>query len=148
MKPHSPTLIAQDPEDLEILSARLQDAVAKTGELVYLPKKHRFAALLNRYRWEDAKRGAGKRVRSRLSFESVLSAQARNIKLGAKDAVVSLLALRFEPKGDAENPAGIIELVFSGGGSVRLDVECIDAALSDVTAEWTALGRPAHEGEA
>lgn len=148
MKPPSPTLVATDKDDLEILSARLQDAVAKTGDLVFLPKKRRFAGVFNRYRWEAAGRGVGKRVRSGLSFESVLSVQARNVKLGAKDKVISLLAIRFEPRGEAENPGGIVELVLSGGGAIRLDVECVDAALSDLTSDWTALGRPGHAGEA
>ena len=42
-------------------------------------------------------------------------------------------------------PQGTIELVFSGGGTIRLEVECIDAALTDVSSEWAALGRPSHE---
>ena len=40
-----PTLAAEDAADLEILSARLQDAVARVGDLVWLHKARRFAAL-------------------------------------------------------------------------------------------------------
>ena len=46
-------LLAEDEEDLKIISAHVQDAVVRVGDLAYLPKARRFALLLNRYRWED-----------------------------------------------------------------------------------------------
>jgi len=138
-------LAAEDAEDLEIISARLQDAVAALKELVYLPKKRRFAALFNRFKWEDKRRRANLRVRSLLHFDTVLSVKSKGVKRGAPDAVVSLLAVRFTPKGGGD-PAGTVELVFAGGGTIRLEVECIDAGLSDVGQEWAARGRPDHDG--
>ena len=138
------TLAAEDAEDLEVISARLQDAVALVKDLVWLPKARRFAALFNRFKWEDpSRKGEGLRVRSGLTFESELSVKAQNIRESAGEAVLSLLAIRFSPNG-ADDPGGTIELVFSGGGTIRLDVECIDASLSDVSGEWAALGRPTH----
>ena len=137
-------LVAADAEDLEILSARLQDATAKLKDLAWLPRQRRFAALFNRYRWEE-QRGRGTRVRAGLRFDGVLSVKSRNMKRGAPEAVVSLLAIRFEPKG-GEDPGGVIELLFAGGGALRLDVECIDGELADLTQPWAASGRPRHEG--
>ena len=69
-------LAAEDAEDLEIVSARLQDAVAKIKDLVYLPKSRRFAALFNRFKWEEAekRRGPNLRVQTGLHFDAVLSA--------------------------------------------------------------------------
>ena len=144
MKQPELTLAAEDAEDLEIISARLQDAVAPLKDLVWLPKSRRFAALLNRFKWEDKRATADLRVRSLLHFDDVLQAQSKGLKRGAPDAVVSLLAIRFTPKG-AENPGGTVELVFAGGGSIRLEVECIDAGLSDVSGDWAARGRPDHD---
>lgn len=144
MKAPELTLTAEDAEDLEVVSARLQDAVAPLKELVYLPKKRRFAALFNRFKWEDKRSGANARVRSLLHFDDVLAVKSKNLKRGAPDAVVSLLAIRFTPKG-GEDPAGTVELVFAGGGVIRLAVECIDAGLSDVGGEWAARGRPDHD---
>lgn len=138
------TLAAEDAEDLEVISARLQDAVTPLKELVYLPKKRRFAALFNRFKWEDKRAGANLRVRSLLHFDDVLSVKSKGLKRGAPEAVVSLLAIRFTPKG-AEDPAGSVELIFAGGGSLLLEVECIDAGLADVSGGWAARGRPSHD---
>jgi hypothetical protein len=138
------TLAAEDAEDLEIISARLQDAVAPLKEIVWLPKKRRFVALFNRFVWEDKRKSANLRVRSLLHFDDVISVQAKQIKMGAPDAVVSLLAIEFAPKG-GEDPGGAVTLVFSGGGAIRLEVECIAAGLTDVSGEWAARGRPVHD---
>ena len=138
------TLAAEDAADLEVISARLQDAVAKVKDLVYLPKRRRFAAVFNRFQWEAGARQGDLRVQSGLHFDGVLSVKSSHIKRGAPDAVVSLLAIRFTPKG-TDDPAGVIELIFSGGGTLKLEVECIDAGLSDVSSVWAARGRPEHE---
>ncbi len=134
-------LAAADAEDLEILSARLQDAVGQLKNFIWLPRKRRFAAVVNRLQWEA---GGKTRVRAGLHFDGVLKVQSHKVKLGADDAVVSLLALRFEPAG-GEDPGGIIEIVLAGGGAIRLTVECIDAELADMTDPWAAMGRPDHE---
>jgi len=139
-------LAAADAEDLEALSARLQDAVAQVKDLVYLPKSRRFAGLFNRFKWESAGGRSGARVRAGLHIEGVLSARACKLRTDNPDAVASLLAIRFLPRG-GEDPGGIIELVFSGGGILKLEVECIDAELADLSGEWPARGQPVHELE-
>jgi hypothetical protein len=138
------TLIAEDTADLEVISARLQDAVAKVKDLVYLPKRRRFAALFNRFQWEAGARRGNLRLQSGLHIDGVLSAKSSKIKRGAPDAVVSLLAIKFTPR-TANDPDGTIELIFSGGGVLKLEVECIDAGLSDISGAWAARGRPAHK---
>jgi hypothetical protein len=136
-------IAAEDAADLQVISAQLQDAVARLGDFVWLPKKHRFAAMLNRFKWEDGK-GHDLRVRTGLHFDGVLSVQSQNLKQNDPDAVVSLLAIEFMPR-TPDDCSGTIELLFAGGGAIRLDVECIDAALSDVSEPWVARGRPQHE---
>ena len=134
-------LAAADAEDLQILSARLQDAAAKLKDLVWLPKKRRFAAVVNRYQWEADQ---STRVRAGLHFDGVLAVKSHKIKLGAGEAVVALLAIGFTPNG-GEDPGGIIELTFAGGGAIRLTVEMIDAELVDLTQPWAARAKPDHE---
>ncbi len=138
-------LIAEDEEDLAILSAHLQDAVMRVGDLVYLPKSRRFAAFLNRYCWEGCPEGStGERTRTGLHFNNVLKVQAMNVRQDDPDAVVELLAMRFEPKADG---AGFIDLLLAGGGAIRLEVEAIEAALRDISEHWPARARPEHSLE-
>ena len=139
-------LAAADAEDLEILSARVQDAAGKLKDFVWLPKQRRFVAALNRFRWEDG-RGNGTRMRTALRFDGVSKVQSSHVKRGAPDAVVSLLAIRFTPAGEGD-PAGEVELILAGGGAIRLSVECIDVELADLTGPWAAVARPDHEGGA
>ena len=47
-------LRAESPEDLAVMAALLQDAVAQTSEIAWTRRKHRFSLLLSRFRWEDA----------------------------------------------------------------------------------------------
>ncbi|HWU24978.1 MAG TPA: DUF2948 family protein [Rhizomicrobium sp.] len=140
------TLAAEDAEDIEVISARLQDAVTQVKDLVWLPKARRFVCLFNRFKWEavaEKKRG-NLRVKSRLYFNDVLSVRSQNIRRDAPDGVLSLLTIGFLPKAP-DDPSGTVELVFAGGALIRLDVECIDAGLTDVSGAWAARGRPHHE---
>jgi len=140
-------LIALDEEDLEIISSHLQDAVVRVGEMAYQPSRKRFAAIVNRFNWEKAVSGAAKeeneRRRTALRFDRVLSAQLRELKPSQADRVLSLLAIRFEPE---DHPTGYITLTFSGGASVRLKVECIEAEVTDLGPSWRARSRPHHPG--
>jgi hypothetical protein len=137
-------LAAGDAEDLQILSARLQDAVLKLKDVSWQPKKHRFAAVVNRLKWEE---GGKTRVRAGLHFDSVLKVQSHKVKLGAEEAVIDLLAVTFTPgtPDGGEDPGGVVELVLAGGGAIRLTVECIEAELADLTQPWAARGTPDHE---
>src|ERR1700742_128984 len=97
-------IVAEDSEDLEILSARLQDAVARVKDLVWLPNSRRFAALFHRFKWEEAEAtGESLRVRTVLSFENVVSAKVHNVSVEQPEAVLSLLAIQFSPN-EAEDP--------------------------------------------
>jgi hypothetical protein len=133
-------LIAQDAADLAVLAAALQDAVAKIGDIQYEPAARRLTVAFNRYRWE-AKGRARERVRAVLQFGGVLNVQARNLRRDAAAAVVELLTLAFEP---GEAPGGAITLTFAGGGDLRLQVECVDAALADLSDAWPARREPGH----
>lgn len=137
-------LMAEDAADLDIIAAAAQDALLRVGDVSYDKKARRFAALINRFRWEQAdERGPFERVRSALSFESVLTVKSRKVRMDAPDAVASLLSIGFTP--DAEPPGGVVRLVFAGGGEIALEVECLDALLLDMGAAWRTPRRPDHE---
>lgn len=134
-------LLAQDADDLAVVSAALQDAVAKIGDIAFEPKARRLTVAFNRFRWE----GGGKsreRVRAGLQLGGVLGVQSRKLRRDAKNAVVELLALTFEP---GEAPGGAVVFTFAGGGDLRVQVECLEAVLADVSAPWPTPRAPTHE---
>jgi len=135
-------LLAQDADDLAVISAALQDAVARIGDIQWEAGARRLTLAFNRFRWE-AEGGAGERVRAGLQLGGVLDVKARHLRQGAKDAVVELLALTFEA---GETPGGLITFAFAAGGDLAVTVECIDAALADLSAPWPAPRMPEHEG--
>ena len=139
-------LIALDAEDLAVLSAHLQDAVVKTGDMTWLPGQKRFALVLNRFAWEALEKGLRRkksyqRHRTGLHFDRVATVQSTGIDLAGKENVLSLLAVQFH---ETESPAGEIHLVFSGNGTIRLSVECLEAQLSDLGPAWSADHAPRH----
>jgi hypothetical protein len=132
-------LLAQDEADLAVLSAAAQDAVLKVGDIRFEQSARRLTLAFNRYRWE----GAGRhRVRSALQLAGVLKVEARRIRRNAPDAVLQLLAITFEA---GESPGGVLTLSFAGGGDVRVEVECIEAVLADVSEPWPTPRTPEHE---
>jgi hypothetical protein len=132
-------LLAQDLDDLAVISAAMQDAVGKVGDINFEPKGRRLTVAFNRYRWES---GGGERVRSALQLGGVLNVQTRKLRRDAPEAVVEILAMTFEP---GESPGGVVTLSLAGGGDLRATVECVEAVLADVSDPWPTPRKPAHE---
>lgn len=139
---------AESLEDFGVISALLQDALFRVDGMVYRDRDHRFAFVANRFVWE-AEIFAGKklksaknyaRTRAGLRFEGVLKARIKNIPLGKKDLVLSLLTMEVENAGDDYS----ITLIFSGDGAIQLSAEVIEVYLEDLTGSWTTKLKPDH----
>ena len=138
-------LAALDEEDLQVLSAHLQDAVITVADIRYLPKENKAVFIMNRFVWDkeaDKRSKEHERRRSALAVSRVSGMKAQNIQQDAKGVVLELLAVTFAA---GEAPAGQIELAFAGGASIQLDVECIEAQLSDLGAAWSTPNLPQHD---
>jgi Protein of unknown function (DUF2948) len=137
-------LVALDEQDLTVISAHVQDAILKVGDLKFMRREKRFILPMNRFAWETRKSllpAKPQRRNSVLHFDRVNGAQAAGNVLGKAADVLELLTVRFVP---TEAPGGTIELVFAGGGAIRLDVECVEARLADLGGAWEASSRPRH----
>lgn len=138
-------LVALDEQDLEIVSAHVQDAVMKVGDLDFSATSQHFVMSMNRFAWESETglfRRRHQRRKSVLDFNRVLGVKTNGIDRDKREDVLSLLTIRFHER---EAPAGAIELVFSGGGAIALQVECIEARLADLGGAWEATSRPVHK---
>ncbi|MCJ2025620.1 DUF2948 family protein [Methylobacterium sp. J-067] len=135
-------LAALDAEDLTVISAHLQDAILRLEDLTYLKGEKRFALVLRRFDWSAGPKAPPQRRLSGLHFERVLAVRTRGLEQGPDAMPLSLLAITFTP-GDA--PSGQVEILFSGNGTIRLEVECIEARMRDLGPVWKAGGRPGHD---
>jgi len=140
-------LAALDADDLSVVSAHVQDAVVKAADIRWSPKTGTFLMPMNRFAWEMAqgprRRAADQRRRAVLHFDRVQRVRAVGVVPDDKDAVLSVLAVTFA-QPDADSPAGTITIVCAGDAALRLDVECIEARLTDLGAAWSASMRPKH----
>lgn len=136
-------LIALDAEDLAVISAHVQDAVVRAADLSWRASERRFALALRRFDWEAPAREPRRRLAG-LHFERVTAVAFRGVNPRQRGAVMNLLAVTFEV---SDPPSGAVTLVFSGGGAVRLEVECIEVQLKDLGPAWEASRRPFHQSE-
>ncbi|WP_363348913.1 DUF2948 family protein [Methylocystis echinoides] len=136
-------LHALDSEDLALLSAHVQDALVRVGDIAYLPAKRRFALVGSRFDWTAEMEGRLERCRAGLHFESVQRVRCARVSRDEPDAILELLAVTFE--AGPEPPGGVIRLTFAGGAAICLDVECVEAQLCDIGPRWKTAARPTHE---
>ena len=129
-------LLAEDADDLHIISAALQDAIMRPVDIVWEPSWRRVTLQLSRFCWECG----GTRVMSAMQFGDVIAVKSRRLPRGPEHAL-ELLAMDFEP---GEAPGGRITLMFAGGGDLRIEVECLDAVLTDLSERWPARVAPTH----
>ena len=143
-------LLALDTDDLQVMSAHLQDAVLRVADIAYVPAEKRFAMIANRFDWEGVSDGKGEakkpksvgRLRIDVRFDRVLGVQIQGVEQNAKNAVLELLAVQFE---EGDKPEGHVTLTFAGGGAIRLHVECIEAEMRDLGPVWKTKLKPEHE---
>ena len=142
-------LAAVDVDDLAVISAMAQDAIFPATEMTWDSRHRRFALLLNRFRWEDkaaaeAQGRAYERVRSVLAVEDATHVASQGIDRADPETVLSLLALEWREGGEG---TGAVVLTLAGDGAIRVNAECLNVTLSDVTRPYAAPSRkaPKHE---
>ena len=133
-------LLAADADDLQIMSMALQDSILRPVDIVWEKSARRVTLALSRFCWECG----GTRVMAAMQFGDVDAVKSRRLPRGPETAL-ELLAIDFEP---VEAPGGRVILMFAGGGDLRIDVECLDAVVTDLSERWPARIAPTHLEEA
>lgn len=126
-------LKAYDADDLAVLSAVLQDAVVSVADLGYVSEDQRFVMVVNRFLWEVPD---NYRVLCGVRFEGIGRAQFRGIDLDRPDAVLEILAVKYDE--------GALRIFFAGGGGIRLECASILCLIEDRATPRRACGRPCH----
>jgi len=125
-------LVALDPDDLAVISAHVQDSRVAAADIVWRQAEKRLVLGLHRLDWEQTLAGAAasRRLIAALRFDRVLACKSRNIDPKAPEAALELIGIEFYPA--AEAPGGTVVLMFTRGGMLRLDLECLECALTDL----------------
>ncbi|CCD94709.1 conserved hypothetical protein [Bradyrhizobium sp. ORS 375] len=133
-------LIALDADDLAVISAHVQDARVQPADIIWRQAEKRLVIGMNRLDWDQALHGETepRRLLAALRFDRVLACKSRRIDLAAPDAALELIGIEFHP--GTEPPAGSALLLFSHGGALRLDVECLECELTDLGADDLGVG--------
>jgi hypothetical protein len=139
-------MIALDADDLAVISAHVQDAEVQTGDIVWRQSEKRLVVGMNRLDWEQTLGGQAepRRLLAALRFDRVLSCKSRNIYPDAADTALELLGIEFHP---TEAPGGSVVLMFSHGGALRLDVECLECELADLGPDDLGTGAAGEGAE-
>ena len=117
-------VIAQSPDDLQIISAICAESKVKISDIKYLPSTKIFLLSVLRMDKETAN---GKHINSVVKFEFIESSKSKNIDQFDTDLTLELFAIDiFKKKENFE-----IVLLFSKNGIITLSTEVIDVTLED-----------------
>lgn len=133
-------LTAFDADDLPVLSAQMQDAVIKVGDMVFDQRRKTFACVANRFAWDALPQKT--RRRSGLRINHVLAARRLHPQAVNATTILSLLSMVFVAKDET---AGTLTLQFSGGHALAFDVDALDIQLDDLGPAWGTGLEPQHD---
>ena len=117
-------VIAQSPDDLQIISAICAESKVKISDIKYLPSTKIFLLSVLRM---DKETSNGKPINSVVKFEFIESSKSKNIDQFDTDLTLELFAIDiFKKKENFE-----IVLLFSKNGIITLSTEVVDVTLED-----------------
>ena len=119
-------IIAQNRDDLIVISAICSKAKIKLSEIKFLKKNKIFLLSLQRENRENG--NTREKINSILKFEFIEESKSKNIDQSDEKNILELLAIETYKK---ENNYEII-LLFSNNGIINLFCEIIDCTLEDV----------------
>ena len=119
-------IIAQNQEDLRVISALCSEAKIKQSEIKFLKDNKIF--LLSLERENKEKSNSKEKINSILKFEFIETSKSKNIDQNSEDNFLELLAIESYKKQNNNE----IVLLFSNNGIINLFCEIIECTLEDV----------------
>ena len=147
MTPAPLKLLAKDAEDINVISAVMQDAIAPVTEMLYQPEEQNFIMVVHRFRWDECidvtasqpKRDCFERIACALDINHVAGVQTLNIDLKNPTLMLDLLAL--------ELAGEVLQVVFAGGARLKLRLNTgWQLRLKDFGDPWPTPNQPCHTG--
>jgi len=129
-------LQAKDAEDIQVISAVLQDAIAPVVDMVYRAEDKNFVMVVQRLCREDGTDMKHERVCCALNLRGVESVQTHGFTSTETDRMLDLLALM--PEGDE------LHLIFASDAGIRLRLKDWHLIIEDFGTRWPAQCEPKH----
>ena len=146
-------LLAHDSDDIGVLSALLQDAIVPGSDMSFDRELNEFVIVANRFCWEleppvDVKSIDGMPIYERrlcgIRIARVRSVQHHNWPGTRQHELFNLLALGLMDMAEEPGDGAVLQFEFSGGSSLRLNVDDVDVVLADLDVGHPTSLQPAH----
>ena len=125
VKKYLKKIIAQSPQDLQVISACCEGGKIKIDEIKYLPKNKIFLFLVERTARE--KGNSKEKVKSIVKFEYIEKSKSKNIDREKVETLLELVAINlFKNNKNYE-----ITLLFSNNAIITLTAEIVEVVLED-----------------
>ena len=138
-------LIAKTEDDLKVVSAHLQDAIANISDMANLRKNKIFLMQMNRFMWEDVEKGVfrkNKRIRTVLKFENVIKVNSKNVNQTKNDKFLDFLTIETNQMPDNNYE---MKIVFAGDSIIKILSEVVEVTLDDQGEAWDTKNMPKHK---
>ena len=135
-------------EDVEIMSALLQDGLVATNDLHYQKDAASFVMVINRFCWEESDHNElqtqPKRCLCGLKVAHVRRVSQRGLSAGVNQ-FYNLLSITYEETTEKEKVVNRLTFTFSDGYGIRLTVDELALIVQDIAAPHPGLARPKHD---
>ena len=138
-------LYGKNSDDLNIISAYLQDSIVRIKDIIFLKENKIFLMMVKRFMWEDVEKGVfrkPKRIMSVIKFSNIFEVSAKNINQQNRNKILELLTIKAPNSTDGLNK---IKMIFSGESIITLISEDINVILDDQGIPWKAKSIPKHK---
>jgi len=146
-------LLAAGQDDLQVLSALLQDAIVPGEDMQFDRGGRRFVMVANRFCWDlppvegVTSESGGPVYRRRLCgirVADVRSVRQSGMPADRRAALLNLLAMTAEPEDDGTTG---LTMLFSGGAALRLNVDALQVIAEDIAPGQPTPNRPQHQAD-
>ena len=134
-------------EDVEIMSALLQDGLVAARDLHYQKDEASFVMVINRFCWEQADDTESQTQPNRclcgLKVAHVRRVSQRGLSAGVNQ-FYNLLSISYQESKKNKNASNRLTFTFSDGYGIRLTVDELALIVQDIAAPHPGLARPQH----
>ena len=134
-------------EDVEIMSALLQDGLVAASDLHYQKDAASFVMVINRYCWEQADDTESETQPNRclcgLKVAHVQQVSQLGLSAGGNQ-FYNLLSITYEETKENEKVVKRLTFTFSDGYGIRLTLDELALIMQDIAAPHPGLARPQH----